>query len=778
MELVVVVGGEHLLDETVQAGDGPLVQRQQLVGLHQPVGVEAHQIVQTELAGVAELQVVLAQLLEDLVGAAHVHMVVGGAGPQTQQVGAVLLEDLGGIHTVAQRLVHGLALAVHRPAVGDALSERGAAAQRAHGHQQGGLEPAAVLVKTLDIHGGGPEVLVALHGGEVGGAGVEPAVQRVRLLLKAGGLAAVGAGEALGQDIGGVHIEPCVGALLLKQAGHGLDALLGADGLAAVLAVEHGDGQAPAALAADAPVGALQNHGAHAILAPGGHPAHVLAGGDGLILEGVHGAEPLGGGAEDDGLLAAPAVGVAVDDVLAGEQGAVVLHVLQDHGVGRIGGHALVLAGVGGVFALIVHGHHHVHAVALAGDIVVGAEAGGGVDAAGTGVHGDVIRQHQTGGLGQEGVVSQHVFKEAAGVRLHQLIAVEAADPHDLLGQRLGHDIHLAVGGLYHGVALVGVQGDGQVAGQRPDGGGPDQEVQLAVIQMGQLAQIIVHGELDVDGGAGIVLVLDLRFGQRRLVVGAPVHGLETLVDVAVAVHAAENANLLGFKAGVHGLVGVLPVAHHAHTLEALALDVDIVVGKLVAGGAEVRHAHGLVVQLVLLDDGGLDGHAVVVPAGDIGGVVAPHGVHTGDEVLQGLVKGVAHVQRAVGERRAVVEVEQGLALVLLQQLVVEVELLPVLEHVRLALGQARPHGKAALGHIQCLLVLHVASPLSEFFDDKIKAPLPPKRQRRVKASSAVPLSLPRVRPLSPTSCGHGEITARRRPRLPARRGHQADARE
>ena len=435
-----------------------------------------------------------------------------------------------------------------------------------------------------------------------------------------------------------------------------------------------------------------------------------------------------------------------MDDVLTGEQGAVVLHILKDHGVGLIGGHALVLAGVGGVLALIVHRHHHVHTVALAGHIVVGAEAGRRVDAAGTGIHGDVVRQHQTGGLGQEGVVSQHIFKEAAGVSLHDLIAVEAADLHDLVGQGLGHDVQLAVGGLHHRVALVRVQSDGQVAGQGPDGGGPDHEVQLAVVQMGQPAQIIVHGELDVDGGAGIVLILDLRLGQRRLVVRAPVHGLEALVDVAVPVHFAEHPNLLRLKAGVHGLVGMLPVAHHTHALEALALDVDIVVGELMAGGAEVRHAHGLVVQLVLLDDGGLDGHAMVIPAGNIGGVVAAHGVHAVDEVLQGLVQSVAHMQRAVGERRAVVQGEQGLALVLLQQLVVEVDLLPVLQHVRLALGQAGTHGKAALGHVQGLFVFHVASPFIRNFllkQNKKRLCLV-KRQRRVKASSAVPLLLPR----------------------------------
>ena len=233
---------------------------------------------------------------------------------------------------------------------------------------------------------------------------------------------------------------------------------------------------------------------------------------------------------------------------------------------------------------------------------------------------------------------------------------------------------------------------------------------------MGELAQVIVHGELHIHRGAGVVLILDLRLGQGGLVVGAPVHGLEALVDVALLVHCTEDLDLLGLKAGIHGLVGVLPVAHHAHALEAVALDIDVVVGKLMAGTAELRDAHGLVVQLVLLDDGGLDGHTVVVPAGDIGRVVAAHRVGTGDEVLQGLVERVTHVQSAVGERRAVVQSEAGLALVLLEHHVVEVHFLPVLEHLRLALGKTRAHREAGLGHIQRAFVIHVASPLCEFF--------------------------------------------------------------
>ena len=233
---------------------------------------------------------------------------------------------------------------------------------------------------------------------------------------------------------------------------------------------------------------------------------------------------------------------------------------------------------------------------------------------------------------------------------------------------------------------------------------------------MAELAEVVVHRELDVHGRAGVILIFDLRLGQRRLIVIAPVHGLEALVDVALLVHCAEDLDLLGFEAGIHGLVGVLPVAEHADALEALHLDADVLVGILVAGGAKVGDAHGLAVELLLLDDSALDGHTVVVPAGDIGRVVAAHRVGAGDEVLEGLVERVAHVQSAVGERRAVVQSEAGLALVLLEHHVVEVHFLPMFEHLRLALRQARAHREAGLRHIQRRFVIHIVSPLCEFF--------------------------------------------------------------
>ena len=62
--------------------------------------------------------------------------------------------------------------------------------------------------------------------------------------------------------------------------------------------------------------------------------------------------------------------------------------------------------------------------------------------------------------------------------------------------------------------------------------------------------------------------------------------------------------------------------------------------------------------ELVLLDDGRLDGHTVVVPAGDIEVCSTPHSGSAGDEVLDGLVRGRwPHVRVSIGEGgRAVVE--------------------------------------------------------------------------------------------------------------------------
>ena len=76
MELVVIIGSKALLGQLVELAYRPLVQLHHLLGLDQVLGVKAAQVAQAVPGGVAELQVVLGQLLEDVVGAAHIHVVI------------------------------------------------------------------------------------------------------------------------------------------------------------------------------------------------------------------------------------------------------------------------------------------------------------------------------------------------------------------------------------------------------------------------------------------------------------------------------------------------------------------------------------------------------------------------------------------------------------------------------------------------------------------------------------------------------------------------------
>ena len=169
-------------------------------------------------AGVAEFQVALAQLLEDILRAADICVIVRRTGPQAQHICAEFLDDLVGVHAVAQGLVHGAAFAVDGPAVGQALFEGRALAQGADGGQQAGLEPAAVLVGAFQIY---------MSAGQkpwsscMEATWEEPESNQpssVSVSFSKFYAAAVGAGEAFGQNLRFVQLKPGVAALGARTA--------------------------------------------------------------------------------------------------------------------------------------------------------------------------------------------------------------------------------------------------------------------------------------------------------------------------------------------------------------------------------------------------------------------------------------------------------------------------------------------------------------------------------------------------------------------------------
>jgi len=218
-----------------------------------------------------------------------------------------------------------------------------------------------VLVRALQIqvHGDGPLRVLGAHAVPTA-PGLKPHVEDILLLAKPVQIQSVWRAEVVPQDLAGGVAEPAVGAVLGDVACDRQDRLAGQQD-PVVRTDEHGDGEAPTPLAAEAPVGPGLQHPLDPLLAPCGNPADL-----GDVLQGqlpqglaeardlpVHADEPLLRCAEDDRALAPPTVGVAVDDLTLGEEPARLVQTglddlidLQDVAPPEPIGHGVVVAAV------------------------------------------------------------------------------------------------------------------------------------------------------------------------------------------------------------------------------------------------------------------------------------------------------------------------------------------------------------------------------------------------------------------------------------------------
>ena len=192
--------------------------------------------------------------------------------------------------------------------------------------------------------------------------------------------------------------------------------------LAAVLAIEDGKRNAPLTLTGNAPVVALADHSNHALLAPLGVPADIVACADGVLGHSRDRSKPLLGRAVNDGLLASPAMRVRVDDSLGRQQRAALTHVVEN---GFVGGgilHAGIRTCLRRLIASAVHRHDHADVglarlVVFLTDIkVVCAESGRGMNASGTGIRRDMLAVQDHRLTVKEGVLCRHQLKERAFV--------------------------------------------------------------------------------------------------------------------------------------------------------------------------------------------------------------------------------------------------------------------------------------------------------------------------------------------------------------------------
>ena len=364
---------------------------------------------------------------------------------------------------VAERLGHLAARLVNDKPVGDHLPVR-RRAPRAETDQQRALEPAAVLVGAFEVQRQRPAQLrvVELHA-FVARSGIEPDIEDVLLPLEVAA-AARRAAHAGRQEVGQVPLVPGVRPMLLEQLGGALDNRRVERRFTARHALQGGYRHAPRALARDAPVGPCRQHVADPLLAPGREPLDLGHGIQGALpqLAFVHRDEPLGGGQEDDRAVAAPAVRIRMLHVAALPEAAARRQRLLDLRVGVEHPHAaeqfhLVREAATGTDRGI-----HFQPVALAGQEVVRAVPGRGVDGAGALFQRDVVGQHDNRLAVVQRMPEAHAFEQAPlepGQRGAERPAHRLAH---LLCKRLGDD-HDGSAGFVRPVVEVGVQGDCQV---------------------------------------------------------------------------------------------------------------------------------------------------------------------------------------------------------------------------------------------------------------------------------------------------------------------------
>src|SRR5205823_1877290 len=213
--------------------------------------------------------------------------------------------------------------------------------------------------------------------------------------------------------------------------------------------------------------------------------------------------------------------------------------------------------------------------------------------------------------------------------------------------------------------------------------------------------------ELDVDRGTRVLAVFDFGFGERGLVVYAPVDGARAFVDVAALDEETEEACGLRLVVVRHRQIRVFPQAEYAESPEVARLTLEGGGGVLAAGAsealcAEVRFFLALRVERAL--DVLLDGQAVAVVAGNIRRVVAEKRVRLDDYVLQDFVHRRAEVYVGVGVGRPVVQYELLTSRARATYQIVEARLHPALHARRLRLRQIRLLREPGLRQVYSLL--------------------------------------------------------------------------
>ena len=237
---------------------------------------------------------------------------------------------------------------------------------------------------------------------------------------------------------------------------------------------------------------------------------------------------------------------------------------------------------------------------------------------------------------------------------------------------------------------------DREVGRQRPRRCRPDRDARLIFPVAARDRKFHIHSRVVA------VLIFDLRFGERSLGAGAPKNRLLRLVNQSFLNEDRECAQDFRFVFWIERKIRMFPIAEDTEPFELLALKIDILARERIATFANFQRR-----QIArLFNDFVFDRQSVTVPARNVGRTFAEHGLRFHDKIFQDFVERGAHVDVAVGERRAIVKHEQLLVFARLLDLLIKLRFIPHLEQLLLARRQIRLHWKIRARQIERVFVI------------------------------------------------------------------------
>ena len=680
------------------------------------IRIEIINIAKNVACSVSDLSVNFRKLLENILGNTDVGMIVGGSNPQTENISAVLVGNILGNHAIAKRLGHLSAFAVNYPTVSTYFAVRSSPSPGNCGKQRG-LEPAAVLVCTLKIEVRGPAVILPGGTGGIfknrcmGYAGIKPNVHDVGFLFKVLA-AAVRANSAFRQNLGCILDVPGVGTFLSKKLRNSLNTLFGNVFLAAILAEEDRDRNAPGSLTRDTPVTSVLDHADNSVLAPIRDPMYRTDSLNSFILKLINRAEPLFGSSEEDGVLTSPAMGILMHNVLTCKERTGVLHMLKNSLICFIGGHSCKHACIGSHITLVVNRNddRDLGIVINANLKVFKTVSGSGMNDTGTAFKGYVVAADYKRITVDEGMLAYDVLKVCASYTANDLIFRDSCSTQGGRKQLFSDYIELIVC-LNKYVLISGTHTESEVSRQSPYGGGPNYNISLSKVstECGENALVVGYIKLNINGGAGIVCILDLSLCKSGLAVGAPCNGLKTLIDVTLVCHSAEYFDLLSFEVVGKGDVRIFVVSKSSKALKLALLDLYMLLSKVAAGTAKFNRGNinsAVLANTHLSKSLKLNRQTMGIPTGNIRSTVSAHVLGTDNDILKNLVKCSTKVNRCVSIWRAVMENESRLTFVVLYHLVVKVIFVPSFYHSGLFLRKGCAHREICFRQIHRAVII------------------------------------------------------------------------